>query len=105
MESFRNFKRQAKLLCAWFQFQQANAYVLHFQQRSRLARKDEHHLEQWSMTQAAIGMQFLNQFFKRQILVRLCLQDYVANAVYSIFETRIAGKPGPYQQGVDEETD
>ncbi|BES72572.1 hypothetical protein RE428_35900 [Marinobacter nanhaiticus D15-8W] len=63
------------------------------------------HLEQRVMTQAALGLQVVDQMFERQGLMRLCLLRYGALAGKH-YRKRFATVQGTAQDlGVDEETD
>src|ERR1041385_910035 len=62
-------------------------------------------LKQRVVTQIALRLQLFDQFFKRQILMRVGLHRYRLHSFQDLEKRRIAGKVSPQYQDIDEETD
>ncbi len=65
----------------------------------------ETHLEKRIAAEIALGLQFLDQFFERQLLVRVAVKRHFPHPRQQRAEAGIAGKVGAQHQGVDEEAD
>jgi hypothetical protein len=76
-----------------------NLQLTDFQTRQPEARRygllllqGKDHLKQWMLVHVPYGLQLLNQFFKRQLLVRIRPQGHLAHACEQFEESRITSQ-------------
>ena len=65
----------------------------------------EHHLEQWVVAQAALGLQRHHQLFERQVLMGLGLQGAAFGLLQQLGKAHLPVKVSLEYLGVDEEAD
>ena len=65
----------------------------------------EHHLEQWTATEIALGLELIDEPLERQVLVRVCSERHALHACDEVRKARQVMQVDAQCQRVDEETD
>ena len=69
------------------------------------ALKHEHHLKQRVMRERPFWLQLFHQTLERQVLMRVCAQRDVLDAIQQILQRKLARDTGAHGERVDKKTD
>src|SRR5215213_1160591 len=99
-----HIQHQIKLCRSVIDFKLPQRQPAKLKRRGGSILQGEDHLKQRCVTQLSLGLDDLDQFFKRHILVSISFQRHLSNPFEELSKRRVAGKVNSQDQHVGEES-